>query len=397
MFALSRTVRLLRVVVPCFLAQNLAFGLSQGSFGPLLPVNANHFAVSQTSMVFAISAFNLALAAMSPLVSSFMIRNSVRQLMIGALLLSACANYGLSVSTFFPVALAMYFLLGMGCAVLGVLGPLSLINTWLPEIRGRILGYVNAPIVLLAVPFLIGNFLEVVGRDTFFLLFSAAFLIAVPVFFAIPNDPKRIGVQAMQPDPGKAEATRAILANRTFWAVALAIGVMAGTSSAFIVQVAPFGIARDMSFEAAASLVSIFAASGIFGSIVLGWLCDRMGGVKTIALSAFLQAMVCLGLVLSGVSLIIPLVSLMGVLSVPIVTLMGATISEIMEKDLVNRSVGIIYLIKLPFIFSFAPLFGFISDLGGGFSSSFIFLSVTLVMSSVLLVKVCMTTRPVAA
>lgn len=372
-----------RVVLPCFFAQNLAFGVSHGSLGPLLAANAEHFGVSQGTMVFCASTLNLSLGLGTPIVSSFMDRIPIRRLMIAGSLVSALGYYGLYASSFFPVALAMYLLLGIGCAILGVLTPLALVNRWLPEKRGRVLGWVNAPIVLLLVPLLIGEFIGTIGRDGLLLACMAALLAAIPLFMLIPDDDSRGSVPTGtdRDEADRRGEVRALLGDRSFWTIALAIGILAGTSSAFIVNVVAIGTERGLSFQAAASLVSIFAASGAVGSIALGWLCDRIGALPTVALAAFCQAALCIAMIFGQAAHTFPLVSMMGVFSGPILTLMGSVVSQTIAPALVTRAIGFIYFVKLPFIFVFAPAFDFLSHFNERFSLSFTLLSIALALT----------------
>jgi hypothetical protein len=272
----------------------------------------------------------------------------------------------------------MYFLLGIGCAILGVLAPLALVNQWLPDARGRVLGWVNAPTILLLVPLLIGQFMPTIGRNGLLLAAAGLLLAAVPLFLLVP---KGLGPDAPSQEGGEIVQRgqlREVLVSRSFWTIAIAIGVLAGMSSAFIVNVVAIGTDRGMSFPAAASLVSIFAASGAVGSIALGWLCDRIGALPTVAIAAACQALICMALVLAEAPHTFALVSMMGVVSAPILTLMGATVSQIIAPQLVNRAIGAVYFVKLPFIFAFAPLFEFFSHFGDRFALSFCLMAVAL-------------------
>jgi predicted MFS family arabinose efflux permease len=383
----SRSSLIWRVVVPSFVSQNLAFGVSQGSFGPLLQSNSDHFGVAVTTMVLCISALNLSLGLGAPIVSGFMDRIPARRIMIAGALLSAVGYYGLYASNAFPVAVAMYFLLGIGCAVLGVLAPLALVNRWLPGARGRILGLVNTPVALLLVPLLIGEFIEPLGRGGLFLAAAVLMLAAVPLFMMVPDEHRSTAEAPETQSPGSIPKgdLRAVLRSGSFWTIAIAIGVLAGMSSAFIVNVVAFGTDRGLSFAAAASLVSVFAASGAVGSIVLGWLCDRLGALPTVALSAFCQAALCIVLVFAGAPHTYPLVAAMGVFSAPILTLMGAAVSQTIAVHLVNRAIGAVYFVKLPFIFAFAPLFELFSHVGPRFSLSFCLMAVALGLTALAL------------
>jgi MFS family permease len=377
---LARQPALWRIVAPAFFAQNLAFGISQGSFGPLLPANAAHFGVSQSTMILCASMLNLSLGLVAPLVSGFMDRIPIRRIMICGSLASAAGYYGLYASSIFPIALAMYFLLGVGCAILGVLAPLTLVNRWLPERRGRVLGWVNAPIVLLLVPLIVGQLIGTIGRDGLLLAAAAILLATIPLFMAAPQaaDCIPMSPQKESGSPERRGEVRELLGSASFWTIAIAIGVLAGMSSAFIVNVVSIGTDRGMSFPAAASLVSVFAASGAAGSVALGWLCDRIGALPTVAISAFCQAVLCIALVFAEAGHTFPLVSMIGIFSAPILTLMGAAVSQTIAPHLVNRAIGAVYFVKLPFIFAFAPLFEYFSHFGARYSLSFYLMSVAL-------------------
>src|SRR5689334_12095984 len=103
-----------KMLLLCFLAQNLAMGLAYGSFGPLLSSTEQHFGISRAVATTGMSMITFAIGALSPLLGGLMQRISVRSAMIGGALLSALGYWGLAVFPSFHIALLMYGLIGTG-------------------------------------------------------------------------------------------------------------------------------------------------------------------------------------------------------------------------------------------------------------------------------------------
>ena len=372
-----------RVVLLCFLAQNLAMGFAFGSFGPLLASTEQHFGVTRTVATTGMSLILLAIGGLSPLLGGLLQKVSVRSAMIGGAALSALGYGGLALLPSFSLALVMFGLIGTGVCLMGILGPLTLINRWFVTDRAKVLSIVNLPIALFVTPFLVAQLLPDFGRLAILGGIGTIFLLLIPLLFSIVEDPARIGQapRGMEvTSEGKIAtdrplSTREILSIPAFWLLSLAIGVMAGSGTAFVVHIVPFGMERQLTLQTASALLSAYAGAGIFGTLLFGWIADRIGPPRALVLTTFCQALLWWGLLhVAGFPLFI-LAALLGICVVPLNTLHGATLSQLVGPSSIARAMGTSFAIKLPFIFTFAPLVGFVFDRAGGYRLPFMLTS----------------------
>jgi MFS family permease len=386
-----------KVVLLCFLAQNVAMGFALGSFGPLLASTQQHFGVTRAVATTGMSLIMLAAGGLSPFIGGLLQRMSARKVMIGGALLSAVGYWGLAMLSSFNLALFMFSLIGTGVCVMGILGPLTLINRWYATDRAKVLSVVNLPIALFVNPLLVAELLPNYGRMAILGGIGTVFLLLILPLALIVDDPAHIGQapRGAGRNSGGTIATdgplsiRQILTSAPFWLLSLAMGATAGGGVAFVVHIVPFGIEQHMSLQTASGLLSVYSAAGIGGTLLFGWIADRISPPSALALSTFFQALLWWGLLhVTGPQLFM-IAALLGVCVVPLTTLHGAALSQLVGPISISRAMGISYAIKLPFIFSFAPFVGHLFDLSGGYRLPF--LSVACILSVSCLLFLLMT------
>lgn len=380
-----------KMVLLACLAQNCAMGFAFGSFGPLLASTEQHFEVTRAVATTGMSALMLALGLLSPIVGSALQQVSIRSVLIGGALISAAGYIGLALSTTFTLAIVMFVLVGAGVCLLGIIAPLTLVTRWFVDARARALSVVNLPILLFVTPYLIADLLPHSGRKTILLSIGAIFIILIPLLGFVMDDPEKVRQKPWgyrrsgeSRDPARPKGTQSLLSTRdiifssAFWIVSIGMGIMAGAGSAYVVHIIPFGVEQQMSLQRASVLLSVHAGSGIVGTLFFGWFADRAGPPLALVTMAFFQAALWWGLLhVTGPSLYL-LSAFMGACVVPLTTLHGAAIGALFGAENISRVMGYSYLIKLPFLFSFAPLVGLLFDKTGHYRLPFLLTSVSL-------------------
>lgn len=384
-----------RMVFLCFLAQNLALGMAFGSFGALLPSTEEYFGVTRGYASLGMSLVTLTIGALAPIVGSLLQRVSLRTAMIGAAAISAVAYFGLAAVPMFAVALIMYALVGFGVTILAIIGPLTLITRWFSVNRAKVLSIVNLPIVLFLTPYLIAEFLPDHGRMTVLIAMGGIFLILAPLLFLIEDHPPQAPEDIASPASGSIDLSKTmkvgppltvleILKRPVFWYLSIAVGLMAGVGTVFVVHIVPFGMDREMGLQAASSLMSVYAGAGVLGLLIFGVLADRIGAPLALALNAACQMLVFWGFLQVTGPALYGLAAIFGICSVPMVTLHGAALANLFHTRDVSKAMGYSYSLKLPFLFLLPPLIGVIYDWRGGYDMAFMIAAVLLALSALL-------------
>jgi predicted MFS family arabinose efflux permease len=382
-----------KLVAVCAVAQNLALGIAFGSFGPLLASNEAHFETTRTVATIGMSVTAVSVGIFAMLLGKLFTHVMIRTAMMGAAFISAIGYAGLAVLPSIYMALPMYALIGLSISVLGIIGPVALVNRWIQDGRGRALGLINLPIVLVLMPFIVAELLPSYGRTGVLLGLGALFLALIPLLrtfivdFPGQNDQlpaKSIDAGSRdEPLRGHPEPRRIDEALRRphFWLVSVGIGIISGTTGAFVVHSVPFALEKAVSLSSAGALLSVFAAGGLVGAPLLGWIVDRLGGPLTLAVSAACQAALWASLPFGDLGMLYPLAALLGMCAAPINVLHQATMSELLTPDSVSRGIGISYLVKLPFLFSMPPLVSVLFEQSAGYQFSFIVMAGALVVA----------------
>jgi MFS family permease len=379
-----RDPRRTRTLALCFVAQNCGMGLCFGSFGPLLASTEQQFGVSRTLASTGMSLVLLAIGGLSPVFGALLQRRSIRDAMIVGALVSAFGYWGLALLHSFVPALLMYGLIGTGVCLTAILGPLVLISRWFETNRGRALSLVNLPIMLFVTPYVVARLLPDYGRFAILGTIGSIFLLLAPLLLLLvdhPTRPDKAGSAAVL-RTAAANDTATILKQPAFWLLSFGIGIMAGAGVAYVVHIVPFGRESHMSLPAASALLSIYSGAGICGTLVFGWIVDRLGPPTALLLSAACQALLWWSLLQVTGGALYLVSALLGVCLVPLTTLHGSALSKLFGPRLVARATGYSYLIKLPFIFFVAPTIGGLFERFGGYRTPFLIVSLAMVISA---------------
>jgi fucose permease len=357
-----------RTVLVCALVQNMTMGFAFGSFGALIGANEAHLHVDRAAISFGMSAVVTTMAVASTAMGGIMHVLPPRAAIALGLVACALGYCGLMVTGRYDVALACFTLLGAGTMVAGILGPLSLIAARFSARRGQMLGIVNLPLVLFVLPYAIARTLPSVGRAGIYGALGLLTVLTLPLVATLPR-----AVPATRADTApEGVGLRAIFGQPVFWLMTLGIAVIAGTGSAFVVHAIPFAQSRGLSLPNAAFLLSSYYGVGIFGTLAMGWLADRIGPPRALVLGALTQALCWFALAAGPLPLLVPVAGLLGLVTVPLVTLFGAAMTHLFGAVGGGRAMAFGYGIKLPFLFSITPLVGWAFVHQGDYRGAFL-------------------------
>jgi MFS family permease len=270
---------------------------------------------------------------------------------------TGCALLGLGLTSNLPFALAMWALLGFGAAMAAILGPVAIAAEFFPTQSGKILGIINLPIVLFFGPWLVATMLPLFGRETTYLLLAAPLLPLLLLVLRLPSNP-------VSPSDAAAHAAAStpagtILARMDFWMISLGIAVIAATGTAYMVHAIPFAESRGMSIATSALILSVYSGAGFVGIPLFGWLADRIGAPRALALSGLVQCVCWAGLSVAPTAAFLFLSAALGIATTPLTTLHGAAMAQIFGVNGVGKAMGYSFAIKLPFLFMAAPAVGY--------------------------------------
>jgi MFS family permease len=346
-----------RMGVVAAFSHNIVVGTIMGHFGLMLASSQERMGIGAEQASLGIPLVVVGSAIFSPLAGVLMAKFSLRMVLVLGAIFNACGFAILGLTNSFPLYLLAYgAFLGPAMALTGSIGPATLVTRWFTSNRGLALGVVHLPIVIAILPIALNWFLEGNGHTAAYLTIAAATaVILVPITLLTVDHPP--GGEAPAPEP---EALRTsdgsftvaqLLAKPRFWALCLAVS--SATAGAVLLGslMVPMGVSWGFTTGQSAILQSLMSAVGIVGSILFGWIADKLGGARTLALIGLDCAILWLLLLLqppfAATALIIGLIGLHGVGAIPSIS---KALSETFGQASFSRGYGINQVIALPFV-----------------------------------------------
>jgi MFS family permease len=339
------------------LSFNIIVGCLMGSFSVMLDsVEARmHVARSLSSVAGPLVIFGSALIA--AIAGVLIARYSLRWLLFLAAAMSVAGYLLLAFTASYPLYVASYAaLFGPSMAIGGSVGPATLVTRWFTRNRGLALGLVNVSLVVAVMPLLCNWTLKTYGAPATYLMLAGIVALLLPITLLVRDHPP--GAPGMPVTPGAVDAAGApasmtvglIVRQVAFWALAVAAaivitGIMILTFN--MIQIAgSLGVDRD----SGALLQAIMSFAGMAGSILFGWIADRIGGARGLALLAFDFA-VLLGLLLFDLpfAMLAVVIGLLGLHGSGMIPNLSRALADAFGQDSFSRAFGLATSLSVPF------------------------------------------------
>ncbi|MCT2398871.1 MFS transporter [Novosphingobium mangrovi (ex Huang et al. 2023)] len=347
-----------RMGVIAGVSHNIVIGTIMGSFGLMLASIEQRLGVSGEEAAIGIPLVLVGSSILAPFVGVLIARFSLRLLlMVGALL--TVAGYFLLAFTnsyaFYLIAYGLCF--GPAMSLAGSIGPATLVTRWFHRNRGLALGIVHLPVVIAIVPWTLERALGHYAPTTLYAAIGtiAAVLLVPLILLTVDHPPSHD--ETLAPEPAEKRTADGsfsigqLLARPRFWALCLA-GIASMTSSVLLGSLlVPMGVSWGFSRPEAALLQSIMSLVGIAGSVLFGWVADKLGGGRSLALIGFNCAVLWLILLqhppFTVAAIVIGLIGMHGAGAIPT---LGRGLSDTFGQASYSRGFGLNTLIGLPFI-----------------------------------------------
>jgi MFS family permease len=354
-----------------FLCQNVAIGCAFGGFAvSLLPLQ-ERYAAGRGEAAFGLALVVLVMSLMGPLVAWMIGRIGLRWTMLLGLLLSATGYVALAFAPSMLLALVAFAaLVGPGVAMLGPMPASILAGSWIEHRRGLAVGLVNVPLLVAVVPLIGLAVISDHGLPAFYLLLAGLHLLILPAVIGIADRGRDAAAALHRPDSGnpQAIATRRLLAQPGFWAMAAGGGVLAAAGITGISHIVALAIEKGVAPTNAALLASLMGSASIVGSILIGAVCDRIGPARALALAALGPALSWTVLFsTTWLGAMIPAIVIAGACGAAVFPAVNVLAVERYGIESVGKVVGLYGLINLPLTFLLPPAAGALRDAAGSY------------------------------
>jgi cyanate permease len=366
-----------RMVAVGFVAQNLAIGLSIASFGVVVLAIEQEFHTSR-----ALASLGVALAlgvggAISPLAAGLIERWSIKRTMMLGVVVGSLGYVALALAPTIGFFLAAYALLvGVGALLAGGFSASILVSNWFPGANGRALGVVMIPLGAMLVPLAGAPILEAVGLRRLYLLMAAANLLLLPLLLLVRDRPAEFGDPERQPvelSPPPVIATpmrvAEILRRPQFWLLILGMGLLDGSGMVKISQLVALTAERGFTLHQATLLLSVSGGAGAVGTLLFGWLADRIGGAAALTVNALVQAAGwSIFLLNPGMNLLLVDAALMGLAGAGVYAVVIVALTQQFGAHNLPRALGLAGAFGIIPTFLCPPLAGLLRDISGSYA-----------------------------
>lgn len=351
-----------RMALIASLTFNIGVGSIMGSPGVLLPYMKAWLGVSTELVSAGLLVTLIATALFAPVVGALASRYSLRWVLGASALLMAGAWSVLGMTHSYVIYMLAYGLMfGPTMAVVASVLPPTIVVRWFNRNRGVVIGLVSLPIMVAVMPLAVEWLILHIGLlKTFAVLAILPLVTMLPAALLIidwpPAEEAPVATSGHEP---AAEETHApaftipqLLRQPTFWALSLAAGMPNTSSSLLGLHLVSMAESWHIQPLAAAGLASIMSLVGMVGAVALGFVADRIGGTRTLALisacDAVLWLLLLLGLPYAGLAAVIGTIGLFGAGCVPAVS---KAFADHFGKNSFSRAIGLMVPITLPLLF----------------------------------------------
>ena len=368
-----------RMLLIAAICQNIAVGLTFGSFGTLVVAVERTMHVDRGLSTLGAALAILTMGLLSPFLGGLMGRFGLRALLIAGALATA-AGYGVAaVSTgIVGLLLAYAILIGPGIALMGLAVPSALVANWFIAGRGRAIGIVNMPVVVATLPPIAAVMVLSLGLRGTFVVLALIALALVPVLLLVVDKPQDVGLAARgqggdHDGPHEpAIGTGGLLRSRDFWLLGGAAAILGGGGASLATHIVPLATGQGVAPSLAATLLSVLGGAGILGSLGYGVIADRVGGWRALSANAAIQAVLWAGLLVPmAFPLRFLLVAAIGINSGGMVASIGTAFSQRYGTASLGGALGLWSLVSLPFTVALPPLTGALYAASGSYGQGF--------------------------
>jgi cyanate permease len=361
------------MVARAFLAQNVAVGSAFGGFGvSVLPLQ-QLYGASRGTTTLSLALCVLVLGLVSPLIGTLIGRIGLRWTMMIGTLISGAGYALLAIAPSMPVVLLLYALpIGVGLAMFGPFPASVLASNWYRHNPGPALGVANTPLFVALLPVIGLVVIRDHGLAAFYLTLAALHLALLPIMLGVSDAPADAGQQAGHPHGqggGAMIPARALLRSPAFWAMSLGAGYLNAVGITGVSHLVAFVAERGVAAGEAAGLLSIMGGAAVIGSLIIGFLCGRLG-------APFSLGLIAAGLTVSWLALLgttsFPLMALaslmLGAGGAGVFPAVNMLSGRLFGQDSLPRVIGLFGLVTLPLTFLLPPLAGVLRDMAGGYA-----------------------------
>jgi len=231
------------------------------------------------------------------------------------------------------------------------------------------------------------------GLAAVFLTNAAAFALLIPVLFFVIENPEAVGqlprgahatAQETVSMSGPVLSNRDILMSRDFWLLSVAAAILTASSIVMVVQLVPFLNSRGIDLSVGSKILSVYAVASALGTLIFGWLADRIGVIASFMVSGFLVSAPWIGLMLAPAS--VPVYFGLAVVAAlcngGVSPLHAGCANELFGRRSYSRAIGLSYFAKLPALVAAAPLAGWTYDLTGSYNAALVVCAVMVLAAS---------------
>jgi MFS family permease len=383
----------LRMCFIAFLSYNISLGCMFGPYGLLVGAVEAKMGVGRELSTLGLPLVMMGTAAMAPVAGILAGKFSLRLLMLAGALMHLLGYILLALSSSMLLNLAVYLLLmGPGLAFTAIVLPTTLMTRWYAVNRGRALGFITMPLGVALTPLIAAFVLKTYGLSaTYCLLAVFLALLLVPLFLIVDYPPVKVDSN------GEAAATEApahsatpaldLLGNGRLWALALASAAISASTMMQTTHLVPMLEDWGIGATKAATAISVSALAGMGGSLIFGWLGDRLGGAQAQALLCFDTAILW-GMMLlhPPFAVIVLIVALLGTHGAANITAFSLALSQQFGQAQFSRAFGLGYLLSLPFAFSAVPIAALMYKSTGTYAGALIVTIAFLLLTAVIAV-----------
>jgi len=363
------------MLIRAALSQNVAIGCAFGGFSVSVLALQERYQSTRAEASMGLALVVLVMGLVGPLAAAAIGRIGLRATMLAGATLSALGYLAVAFAPNMMTALAAYALLvGPGIALFGPLPASMLAGDWFPGGRGRAVGLANMPVLVAVIPLIGLTVISRYGLPAFYMCLAAIHILLMPVLFGVADAPSSgNGLDAEGDQPVRdvsGGGAVPLLTRPAFWLMVLGGGLLSATAITSISHIVALGIEKGLTPQSATLLVSVMGGASIVGSVLVGFLCDKLGGARALAVAAFGFALSWVAVLASGSFMVMaPAMLVMGASGAGIVPIVSVLIAHFFGTASIARGFGYFGLFTLPLTFLLPPAAGALRDAAGNYTA----------------------------